>query len=247
MNFNSRTSMFSTATLSKPGARDHNEDYIGFLDSSDYGCWVVADGLGGHGGGEIAARLAVEVVLEMASSEREISKSSLERFFLTAQQKVLEAKIGNSELSSMHTTLVILLRSQESFIWGHVGDSRCYIFHSGKLAIQTRDHSVSQALVTAGELEQAGIRYHEDRNRLLQALGTKEDVRASIAEEKWNFENRDAFLLCTDGFWENITESEMEMQLRLAKSAEDWIKRMEAIVLSNGAGCSDNYSAIVIV
>ena len=127
----------------------------------------------------------------------------------------------------------------------HVGDSRLYHFRDGKLQKQTTDHSVSQMAVFMGEITTHEIRFHEDRNKVLRALGS-DSCKAELSQQLRVEEGRDAFLLCTDGFWEYVYEDEMEKTLREADSPKDWIRAMEKILKTRVTAGNDNYTAAAL-
>jgi serine/threonine protein phosphatase PrpC len=159
---------------------------------------------------------------------------------------VLERQSAEPELVHMRTTMVMLIASPEAAMWTHAGDSRLYWFRDGKIREQTLDDSVPQRLVAAGEISADQIRFHEDRSKLLNSLGGREQVTASHHEMPAAPAPGDAFLLASDGFWEGVTESEMEDDFGASKSSEAWIGRMEARVKWRAAADHDNYSAIAV-
>jgi serine/threonine protein phosphatase PrpC len=237
---------FLTSSLSKIGGRHSNQDYCDFISLRNRHCWVVADGLGGHKGGEIASRLAVEEIIRQFTQYPDCSLSAIKRYIESAQNIILQRQKAESELATMRTTITVLISDNRKVLWGHVGDTRLYFFRSGKIIFQSKDHSVPQALADAGEISPEQIRFHEDRNRLLRALGSDGDLRPTFQEEKQRVKHDDAFLLCTDGFWEYVSEGEMENTLKDSPSPDVWLKNMENILLDKVQEKHDNYSAIVI-
>jgi PPM family protein phosphatase len=238
---------FITEAISRVGGREINEDSYGFLEMNRAACWVVADGLGGHRGGDTASRVAVDATLASFRSTPEFSAPALRRHLEAAQQAILKAQIDQPSLSTMRTTMVILLTDSERMLWAHVGDSRLYCLENGHIVAFTKDHSVVQAMVTAGELPASRIRHHEDRNRLLRCLGNAEtDFRPTVLTEPRALSRSMAFLLCTDGFWENVTESEIEVDLAKGIGAKDWLALMEGRLLERATESNDNYTAIAI-
>lgn len=238
---------FMTEALSRIGGRELNEDSYGFLEVNHAACWVVADGLGGHQGGETASRIAVDAALASFRAAPEFSAASLQRHLEAAQQAILEAQKKQPSLSTMRTTIVILLTDSKRALWAHVGDSRLYCLENGHIESCTKDHSVVQAMVSAGELPASRIRHHEDRNRLLRCLGNSEnDFRPTILSEARTLHNGMSFLLCTDGFWENVTEPEIEIDFAKAERAQDWLALMEHRLLERAPQDNDNYTAIAV-
>jgi hypothetical protein len=149
-------------------------------------------------------------------------------------------------LSRMRTTIVILLADSANACWGHVGDSRLYHFRAGRLLSQTRDHSLPQTLADAGEISHAEIRHHEDRSRLLRVVGEEGASQPAIVKEAVPLCRSDAFLLCTDGFWENVYELEMELDFAKSGQPADWLALMETRLQERVDGSHDNYSAIAV-
>ena len=147
----------------------------------------------------------------------------------------------------MKTTVCALMISGKEAVWGHIGDTRLYLFSSNKVRERTLDHSVPQMLVLAHEITEKNIRHHPDRNRLLRALGAVGDSPQFELSRKVCLDDVQAFLLCTDGFWENVLEKEMSALLKKSNSPEDWINRMVKIVSRReNSGNIDNYSAIAV-
>ncbi len=238
--------MFETATLSAPGGRTDNEDFLGYRMAKEAGFWALADGLGGHRGGQVASRLAVEAAMASFDENPAIDEAALNAHLLRANRAVLDRQTAEPELSHMRTTMVLLLASPETAMWAHAGDSRLYWFREGKIREQTLDDSVPQRLVAAGEISADQIRFHEDRSRLLNSIGTREDVVASHRAMPGAPQPSDAFLMASDGFWECVTEAEMEQDFSASSSPEEWIGMMESRVKARALPDHDNYSAIAV-
>ncbi len=238
---------FMTEAVSRAGGREINEDSYGFLEVNQSACWVVADGLGGHRGGETASRIAVDAALASFRAGPEFTAAALQRHLEAAQSAILQAQKTQPALSTMRTTIVMLLSDSQRVLWAHVGDSRLYWLKDGHIAFCTKDHSVVQAMVTAGELAASRIRHHEDRNRLLRCLGNEEsDFRPTVETEARSLSGGAAFLLCTDGFWENVTEPEIEVDFAKGERTQDWLALMEGRLLERTTEDSDNYTAIAV-
>ncbi len=244
--FQSGKIVFETATLSAPGGRVDNEDAAGYRMANDAGCWALADGLGGHRGGEVASRLAVDAAMASFEENSSITEDALNAHIARANRAVRDRQMAEPELAHMRTTIALLIASPEAALWAHAGDSRLYWLRGGKIQEQTRDDSVPQRLVDAGEITADQIRFHEDRSKLLNSIGAREHVVASNRELPGGPEQNDAFLLASDGFWECVTEPEIENDFRNAASAEAWIEKMEARVKARAASDHDNYSAIAV-
>ncbi len=238
---------YSTATCSRTGGRPYNEDAVGFRERAEGGgCWLVADGLGGHGGGEVASRLAVETLLALYETLPLDTPEQIHQALQQAEQAIHDRQHGERRLSQMRSTLVGLFCTGDQALWAHIGDSRLYHFRDGRVRFQTADHSVPWALVQAGEITPAEVRHHEDRNRLLRTLGNDKALRPVITETATALQQGDAFLLCSDGFWEYVTEPRMEICLSKSASPAAWLQTMEHLLLACAEPEHDNYTALAL-
>jgi serine/threonine protein phosphatase PrpC len=206
---------------------------------------VLADGLGGHGGGDAAAQIAVDTIVRAFEQNPEVSTAAVEAHLCAANTAVRSARGSNGTASAMCTTAVVLLSDSRWAAWAHVGDSRLYHLRDGLIRFQTKDHSVPQALAAAGDISADQIRHHEDRNRILRALGSDDTVRpATVAPVPLH--SGDAFLLCSDGLWEPVTEANIEQAFAGATDAGDFLARLETQIRTQSGECFDNYSGMVV-
>lgn len=221
------------AQYTNPGGREENQDAMGI---SRWGAWIcacVCDGLGGHRGGAVAAKRACEAALA-AQGGPDIRMEAASNAVLAAQKE--------ESLPSMRTTAVLLMCDGENARWAHCGDSRLYRLRDGEVSQLTLDHSVPQALVRQGEIEQWEIRGHEDRARLTRALGQGEEVRWDEGEDYCL--PGDVYLLLSDGFWEPVVEKEMQAQL--CEDPQQYLEALAEIVEACPDREHDNYTAIAV-
>ncbi|MDR1588917.1 MAG: protein phosphatase 2C domain-containing protein [Oscillospiraceae bacterium] len=241
--------MLTYHSITNIGNRETNEDSALCLRRGEDCCFAVADGLGGHAHGEDASRKFVEVVgREFESADFEDARSFLAKAFSAAQDEILKLQKTRSAKFEMKTTGVALIVTDGKCAWAHCGDSRLYMFRKNKARIRTLDHSVPQMLALSGELKEKKIARHPDRNRLLRVLGVEWDSPRFEVSDELDVSGVQAFLLCTDGFWEFIEQKEMERRLKKSPSPEEWLSAMTSYVESNGAGADmDNYTAIAVM
>lgn len=236
-----------TSVLTKPGGREKNEDYAAYSGRRGYYCFLVADGLGGHRGGELASRTACESVLEAFNKRPGGSVDHLHGYLKHAGRAMSALRSKTGLADSLKTTLVILLIDKKSATWAHIGDSRLYYFNSGRLAFQTKDHSLPQRLVDIGEIRFDQIRFHEDRNRLISVFEGEEVSRFTLLKAPIPINEGDAFLLCSDGFWDYVYEAEMESNLQRSRTPAGWISHLEDKLLERAEGNYDNYTALAVI
>ena len=231
------------STFTDPGSRKVNEDSIGVCNNEENNCFILCDGLGGHGMGDVASLLVVDVFKSQFEKCHDCSEF-LGSTFLAAQD-VLMAK--QSELHAerkMKTTAVSVVTDNKNAYIGHVGDSRLYIFSRNKVKRRTLDHSIPQMLVLSKDIKDSEIRNHPDRNVLLRVLGIDWEEPMYELIKPIPLKKCQAFLLCSDGFWELIEENEMCELLKKAKTVNEWLDNMVDVVRTNGN--MDNFSAIAV-
>ena len=232
--------------ITRPGDREINEDSVGRIEKDGVSLFAVADGLGGHGAGDVASAYATENLLR----DFALRNGTAERFFPGA---FAEIQSGLIDLQSrthkdMKTTLCSVMISESKITVCHVGDSRAYLFSKRGVICRTQDHSVPQMLCNAGEIKEKQIRHHPDRNRLLRALGERTEFVQYDMFSVVRTDEIKGILLCTDGFWEHVNEKEMIKSLRRSSDPAEWLSRMERTLQKNGKKYKkDNYSAIGVL
>jgi PPM family protein phosphatase len=234
---------FITAGCTQKGGRAKNEDAICDCQREDAFVAVVADGLGMHGGGDIASETAAKVLSQRFFENTSLDKSIITGFFEQANDAIVKKQTAAEKMKS---TAVALFSLGKKYAVAHIGDSRLYQFSSGKIVYQTIDHSVSQMAVFSGEIDASQIRFHEDRNRVLRALGSEDGARPDIYLSELPVTERDAFLLCTDGFWEYVLEPEMEVDLNKSSTPKQWLSYLTERIGKRVDGKNDNMSALAI-
>ena len=241
-------------SITEKAGRQINEDSVLIASSKKRNIFIVADGLGGHSNGQIASKICVETAKEIFLKRESCSLSNLiEEIFADTQKKILEL-VSEFNPSPPKTTAVILITEENRAIYAHVGDSRLYFFRNNNIHSHTLDHSVPQMLVNAGKIKPKDIRRHPDRNRLLSALGDEHTSPKYEISEILEILPNDAFLLCSDGFWEKILEKHMLKTLRSViknesnDPAKSWLDALSYRLTSqSGDHKSDNYSAISVI
>lgn len=234
------------AMITETGNRSKNEDAVRIEEKNGRYLFVLADGLGSYGNGMVASETAVRASVESFIGNDD-ADSIPESAVWAAQRAVLERQKNDTALSSMSSTLAVLYLSEEKARWAHIGDSRIYCFREKKLAEYTNDHSVPQLLVRLGQIRQDEVRGHPDQNRLLKVIGREWTDNPFSISPVYTLNGTENFLICSDGFWEYIDESQMEQSLSRAGTPEQWLRLMEEITIHQSSGISrDNYSAICI-
>ena len=239
------------AMLTRRGGRNYNEDACGHWHSDSHLCCVVADGAGGHGGGDRASKLAVQSVLGSYAARPESSADAVHQMIVDTNRSIIRHRSDDRSQQNMHTTVVSLFIDLDAHAaaWGHCGDSRLYAFRGGRIASRTKDHSLVQSLVDGGMLAAEDMRSHPQRSELLSALGVgEEDLMVSVSTEPWRLAAGDVFLLCTDGLWEYVEDAQLEAALGQSTSAQQWLRELEQAVLRGASHKPrhDNFTALTV-
>lgn len=207
---------FTVYQESRQGKRKNNEDRIAYCYSRDAVLMVVADGMGGHFYGEIAAQIAVQYLTNAFQRE---AKPALPDPFLflhrnlgNAHHAILDFAAENKLKDSPRTTCVACVIQNNVAYWAHVGDSRLYHLRKGRVIAQTRDHSMVRQLLDQGLITAAEAANHPDRNKVYTCLGGTQlpDVEFS---RKTPLEAGDVLLACTDGLWSVVDGERMAASL----------------------------------
>jgi protein phosphatase len=227
-----------------------NQDAFAVL--NDHMVWLVADGMGGHPAGDVAARMAVTSITRSAEaslpSERQIIDDRarlLSDWIIAANREVYERSLAKPELAGMGTTVVAMTITCKPAPMAHIthlGDSRAYLYRTGTLRQLTRDHTLIEKYLRDGLITEAQSRTHPERHVLTQALGIEPYVTpTSIAVP---LQSKDRLLLCTDGLTKMLDDHEIAEHLR--ESETDPFKFCNALIdRALARGGEDNVSVIV--
>lgn len=229
--------------------RERNED--SYLYDEDIGLFCVADGMGGHRGGEVASSLAVKTMLEFVSNSRNQSRKYGARELLVRSYEAASAKIFDKshiespDLHGMGTTLVTAFRQGDSLFIGNVGDSRAYLFANAKLWQLTEDHSLINEQLRAGLITEADLPRLTNRNVITRSVGFEREVQVDVIERPMGV--GDFYLLCSDGLSGLISD-----ELIHSIIVKHGVERVEAIVAESineakKAGGDDNITALALV
>ena len=239
---------FTIFQESRKGSRAVNQDRIAYTYSRDTLLMVVADGMGGHAGGEIAAQIAVRLFIECFHQQaKPVLKSPLA--FLHELMVRAHAALGSystqfSMLETPRTTCVACIVQAGFAYWAHVGDSRLSLFRQGSLVSQTRDHSKVQYLIDQGLIGAAEAADHPDRNKIYSCLGGLVDPVIDLSN-RTPLRNGDVIVMCTDGLWGPFSSDEIASWLTstpILKAAPEMMREAER----RGGDDGDNLSAIVM-
>jgi serine/threonine protein phosphatase PrpC len=233
---------YQIAQFSSAGGRLHNEDRVGIAERKNSVLLVVADGLGGHSGGELAAQTAVETVLRLFNGIRQPTLADPFAFLALTMLKahgsvVARARAHAPPLEARTTCVLCLVQSGYAY-WAHVGDSRLYHFRGTQLVKRTEDHSTIEELRRDGVITEDEMAHHPRKSNLLRSLGGSGEPRISLGEEA-ALQPGDSILLCSDGLWEGMKTREIGRYLAAPKLENGVEEMLYATEKRMGEGCDN--------
>jgi protein phosphatase len=235
--------MRATALSDVGQRRAANEDRYAL--AADLGLYLVADGMGGHTAGQVAAELAAQAAVDALRTLVDASASLAEKLryaVAAANREIFATARAKPALQGMGTTLVALLVGEERIALAHVGDSRAYLIRGGRIRQLTDDHSLVAELVRRREITARAARGHPHRHVLTRALGVRRSVEPDLAE--LTPAAGDTFVLCSDGLTGHVGDEEIAETVLAADDLEAGCDRL--IDLANSRGGEDNITVLLL-
>lgn len=226
--------------------RPTNQDYVGvFKNASGAVLAIVADGMGGHQGGDVASEMAVSHIGFAFEAENETNMNGAAKWLIgelrRENERILTRGQQFADLSGMGTTIVAVLVYGDQFIVANIGDSRAYLYRNDRLVQITEDHSLVNELVRSGELTPEEAERFPRKNVITRSLGVTPEVDADV--NTYDLLTGDMLLLCTDGLSKIVSDAEMAEVLATDLSLQEKADRL--VELANIAGGPDNISALI--
>lgn len=237
---------FTTVFFSEAGTKNKNNDYFGYVQLDNYAIWAVADGFDEEEGADVAARLAVESAIEYFMLHPEFSREIISEIMSYVNLKVREKQTETERYSLMHTSFLIVISNYNALLYGNIGNTRFYHLRNGYVISQSSDDTVAQLLVEEEALNTGDLKYHIQRNDLLQAIGDYGEIKPNILKTPITLQEKDVFCLTTMGFWENIDEKEMEVELSRYDESKKWLVSLEKKVVATLRDDVENYTFAAI-
>lgn len=240
---------FAVYQTSQIGGRKYNQDRVAYAFTDDAVLLVLADGMGGHSHGEIAAQITIQTFMHIFARVAQAHINDPEDFLRDTTKKCHEAIIDFANLNQLEgspgTTCVAALVQDGKVTWAHAGDSRFYLLRDRKVAGVTRDHSVVQQWADWGLITKAEMKTHPDRNKITNCLGGVEDMFYVEVSSPVAIQAGDVALLCSDGFWSPLTDAEIAEGLAEGDISTSMGKLTET-ALSRERERADNTTVVAI-
>ncbi|WP_054777215.1 Stp1/IreP family PP2C-type Ser/Thr phosphatase [Lacticaseibacillus saniviri] len=229
------------------GKRLNNQDYVGvFTNQQGATLALVADGMGGHRGGDVASEMAVSHIGYAFEKTQATEIEAVVKWLIYELQqeneRILEKSQQYEDLSGMGTTIVAVLISGTRFLVANIGDSRAYLYRNRRLMQITEDHSLVNELVKNGELTAEEAERFPQKNVITRSLGVSSNVDADVTI--YDFDADDALLLCSDGLTNMVSDAEISAVLATDQPLQS---KAEALIdMANAAGGLDNITALIV-
>jgi serine/threonine protein phosphatase PrpC len=235
---------FSVFQISRKGGREKNEDRMGYCYTRESGLFVLADGMGGHPEGEVAAQLALQTISALYQKEARPLVADVSEFLTTAllaaHHQIIRYAGEKGMLDTPRTTLVAAVVQGTSATWVHCGDSRLYLVRQGELLTRTRDHSYLEQQNAVGSARTDRI----NRNILFTCLGSPNkpvfDITGPVT-----LQQGDKIMLCSDGLWSGLSDADIVRDLA-TKPVSDAVPDLVEAALREGGEQSDNVTVIAL-
>ncbi len=237
---------------SRIGKRPYQQDRLAHWQTKDALFMVVADGMGGHAHGDVAAQITVDCLGSAFRNEAKPAVADPDKFLFTAISRAhamilhqtQRQGLVQDQSNSPRTTVVACLVQDGYAYWSFVGDSRLYVIRDGRILTRTRDHTPVQMLIDAGRIREEAAATHPDRNKLLQCLGGPRPPRVEPTAQVRLSED-DLVLLCSDGFWGPLTQRQLLMGL-LGKELKKALPELLTLSETRAGPRCDNISVLAI-
>ena len=237
--------VFDVYDFTNSGGREHNEDSVGFTLWENGGIFVVADGLGGHSLGEVASACVRDTLLSEWPPNDGLSVEWIKKRIKEANRRVLALQQERNTV--MKSTVVVLVIVNGQALWAHVGDSRLYFIHNGRLVSVTEDHSVAFKKYKAGEITREQLAFDEDQSRLLRTLGSEERNDPVVNVLQNRLIPGDAFFLCSDGAWEHLKDEEVAIDLLKSENSRQWSELLRLRMMDRISSGNDNLTLLNVI
>jgi serine/threonine protein phosphatase PrpC len=239
---------YSLVADSRIGARGMNQDRVAHWRCGESLLMAVADGLGGHLHGEIAAQLAMDHLGAAFAREARPRLANPSQFLLSAVRGAHQAILRDAKQKGLRdtprTVIVACVVQDGHACWAHVGDARIYLIRKGRIVVRTRDHSLVQHLLDEGRIREEAIPSHPERNRLLQCLGGFQLPRPD-RPASYRLARHDVLLLCSDGFWGPLTQRQLLHGLH-QRPLDEAVADLMALAETRAGPECDNVSVVAM-
>jgi len=224
-----------TNFISEPGTYKKNRDYFAYVALDDICCWVLADGIDSNDNA-MSAELAVSTVLNDFTENPKMSKKAIRRYLKNANQYLIQ------ESSELKASIIVVVSNYSSILWASVGNARLYHFRKNLQILKTKDHSIAQLMHEVKKVDEKRLNSHSERNNLTSYLGMDRGMKISYGKKNYSIKDSDTLLLCSSGFWENLSNVDINESLKNATENEEFLENLYEKVINSKNPNLNNYT-----
>jgi PPM family protein phosphatase len=239
---------FETAEVSLLGDREENQDRAAVRVADRGILLIVADGMGGHAGGALAAATAVDSLVAsfLAAEPKADSRVTLRNALEAAHDAVVAAGEHTGLGGRPRSTCAVCMVRDGRAVWAHVGDTRVYYVRGQELVTRTRDHTPIESLLQDGLISEEEVAGHPMRHYVEYCLGGVAERPLITVSELAELEPGDLLIVCSDGLWASISDAELAAGPGDAVRLQDWLTRLASRAVRLGTPYSDNTTAVAL-
>lgn len=229
--------------------RQNNQDYMFVSTEKEFPLFIIADGMGGHNAGEIASSMAVKIIIDKFSKNKDKLKNErgikllIKEAIQEANDNIYLKSLNKPELNGMGTTITLAYLHNNKIYIGHVGDSRAYVIKNNKISQITEDHSLVNELVKNGSITPAEAINHPQRNMITRAVGTSYKINLDLYI--LSYEQKDKLILCSDGLT-NMVDDNTILEVINCNDLDMYKVCNDLVVLAKENGGRDNITVVGI-
>lgn len=240
---------FDIYQASHQGGRKYNQDRVAYAYTDEALLLILADGMGGHSHGELAAEITIKTFMQAFSIEArpqvQDSEEFLSRVMRKAHENIIQFAQDQKLLGNPGTTCVAAIIQDGRVCWAHAGDSRVYLLREKSVIAVTHDHSVVQQWADLGFITEEQMKTHPDRHRITNCLGGEGEMFFVEAEQEKELHQGDVLLLCSDGLWGPLSPEEISSAL-MVKPLEGALDQLMEVALYREGAHADNTTAVIV-
>ena len=240
MNLRKDNSDFITEFVTNAGDFKENRDFFAFVELDDLACWVIAKGLD-TAADKLSSEIVVSSIINDFTEKPSIKRRVVKKYIRNANKTL----INESRIVKLHTSVLVVVSDYSSIVWGSAGNVRLYHLHKDRINLKSKDHSVAQIMLDAGEIDEIQLNHHIEKNNLTRYLGQKKRIKPFVSK-KIKISDTDIILACTPGYWGNINDHKLEDILKESEEPGDYVLNLEQDLLDNIERELPNYTIATI-
>lgn len=231
---------FITEFVTNAGDFKENRDFFAFVELDDLACWVIAKGLD-TATDKLSSEIVVGSIINDFTEKPSIKRRAIKKYIKNAHKALL----NESRVVKLHASVLVVVSDYSSIVYASAGNIRLYHLHKDKISLKSKDHSVAQIMLDAGEIDEIQLNHHIEKNNLTKYLGQKKRI-SPLVSKRIKLSDTDTIVACTPGYWGNINDHKLEDILKESEEPGDYVLNLEQDLLDNIESELPNYTVVTI-